>query len=196
MIEKGRLYIVATPIGNPRDITLRALDVLAGSGCRCVRRIPRWQHPAKKAGDSKKDHPDQRAQRSRTSTADRPTAASKKALALISDCGTPVFADPGATLINVLTEQGIPVVPIPGPSSLMAALSVLSVKLDRFLYAGFYRATAMNGARRSNTCAPCGSPSLSWMRRTASAPCWMIWRQYRAAGRILPWRLISPCRGK
>jgi 16S rRNA (cytidine1402-2'-O)-methyltransferase len=58
-------------------------------------------------------------------------------LALISDCGTPVFADPGATLIHHLVDQGIPVIPIPGPSSLMAALSVLDFKLDRFIYAGF-----------------------------------------------------------
>jgi 16S rRNA (cytidine1402-2'-O)-methyltransferase len=61
----------------------------------------------------------------------------EQSLALISDCGTPVFADPGATLINHLVEQGIPVVPVPGPSSLMAAFSTLNIKLDRFIYAGF-----------------------------------------------------------
>jgi 16S rRNA (cytidine1402-2'-O)-methyltransferase len=60
-----------------------------------------------------------------------------QSLALISDCGTPVFADPGATLIRHLLEFGLTVVPIPGPSSLMAALSILDVKLDRFIYAGF-----------------------------------------------------------
>lgn len=60
-----------------------------------------------------------------------------QSIALISDCGTPVFADPGATVIHYLVEIGIPVIPVPGPSSLMAALSILDVKLDRFIYAGF-----------------------------------------------------------
>jgi 16S rRNA (cytidine1402-2'-O)-methyltransferase len=58
-------------------------------------------------------------------------------VALISDCGTPVFADPGHLLINQATQMGIEVVPIPGASSLMAALSVLDFKLDRFYFAGF-----------------------------------------------------------
>jgi 16S rRNA (cytidine1402-2'-O)-methyltransferase len=58
-------------------------------------------------------------------------------MALISDCGTPVFADPGSTLIGRLVEEGIPVIPVPGPSSLMATLSILNFKLDRFIYAGF-----------------------------------------------------------
>ena len=58
-------------------------------------------------------------------------------LALISDCGTPVFADPGADLIQQASESGIPVIPIPGPSSLMAALSILDFKVEQFLFAGF-----------------------------------------------------------
>jgi 16S rRNA (cytidine1402-2'-O)-methyltransferase len=60
-----------------------------------------------------------------------------KDLALISDCGTPVFADPGHALINQAAQIGIEIIPIPGPSSLMATLSVLDFKLDRFYFAGF-----------------------------------------------------------
>ena len=74
-------------------------------------------------------------------------------LALISDCGTPVFADPGASLIAHLTEMGIQIVPIPGASSLMAALSILDVKLDRFLDVGFLPREKKNAAKR---CVMCG----------------------------------------
>ncbi len=57
--------------------------------------------------------------------------------ALISDCGTPVFSDPGSNLIRQLVEYGVQVKPIPGPSSLMAAFSILDFKLERFVFAGF-----------------------------------------------------------
>jgi 16S rRNA (cytidine1402-2'-O)-methyltransferase len=137
MIEKGRLYIVATPIGNPRDITLRALDVLQEVDAVICEEYRAGSTLLKKLGIQKEiillnEH---------NESGQAPQIAQRllqnQALALISDCGTPVFADPGAALINVLTEFEIPVVPIPGPSSLMAALSVLHIKLDRFLYAGF-----------------------------------------------------------
>jgi 16S rRNA (cytidine1402-2'-O)-methyltransferase len=58
-------------------------------------------------------------------------------MALISDCGTPVFSDPGAYLIRHASELGIKVVPIPGPSSLMAALSILDFRLEKFVFGGF-----------------------------------------------------------
>jgi 16S rRNA (cytidine1402-2'-O)-methyltransferase len=58
-------------------------------------------------------------------------------LALISDCGTPVFADPGAYLIQLAASSGVKVIPVPGASSLMAALSVLDFKMDQFYFAGF-----------------------------------------------------------
>jgi len=137
MIEKGRLYIVATPIGNPRDITLRAMDVLQEVDAVICEEYREGSTLLKRLGIAKEiillnehneaEQAPQIAQRLHLN----------QSLALISDCGTPVFADPGATLIRHMVEQGIPVVPIPGPSSLMAALSVLDVKLDRFIYAGF-----------------------------------------------------------
>ncbi len=138
MIEKSRLYVVATPIGNPRDITLRALDVLQEVDAVICEEYRAGSTLLKKLGISKEiilvnehNEADQAPQ-----IVER-LMLKNEALALISDCGTPVFADPGATLIRALTDLGIPVVPVPGPSSLMAALSVLAVKLDRFIYAGF-----------------------------------------------------------
>jgi 16S rRNA (cytidine1402-2'-O)-methyltransferase len=137
MSEKGCLYVVATPIGNPRDITLRALDVLQEVDAVICEEYREGSTLLKKLGIQKEiieinEH---------NEITQAPLVVERlrmnQAMALISDCGTPVFADPGATLIRLLVEEGIPVVPIPGASSLMATLSVLDVKLDRFIYAGF-----------------------------------------------------------
>lgn len=137
MIEKGRLYVVATPIGNPRDITLRALDVLQEVDAVICEEYREGSTLLKKLGIQK-----ELLEVNEHNEADQtPQIVARlqqnQAMAIISDCGTPVFADPGATLIARLVEQGIPVIPIPGPSSLMAALSVLDRPLDRFIYAGF-----------------------------------------------------------
>src|SRR5512138_3731247 len=138
MVEKGRLYIVATPIGNPRDITLRALDVLQEVDAVICEEYREGSTLLKRLGIQK----DIIEVNEHNETTQAPLVVERlllqqHSLALISDCGTPVFADPGATLIKLLVEQGIPVVPVPGASSLMATLSVLDVKLDRFIYAGF-----------------------------------------------------------
>jgi len=136
-IEKKRLYVVATPIGNPRDITLRALDVLQQVDAVICEEQRQGSTLLKKLGittpiillneHNEAEQASQIAQRIHRG----------ETMALISDCGTPVFADPGATLIARLVELGVPVTPVPGPSSLMAALSILDVSLERFLYAGF-----------------------------------------------------------
>jgi 16S rRNA (cytidine1402-2'-O)-methyltransferase len=137
-IEKGKLYVVATPIGNPRDITLRAMDVLQEVDAVICEEQREGSTLLKKLGIIKEillvnEHNEAEmapliAQR---------MLLQNHTLALISDCGTPVFADPGAFLISHLTEMGIQVIPVPGASSLMATLSILDFKLDRFLYAGF-----------------------------------------------------------
>ena len=137
MSEKGYLYIVATPIGNPRDITLRALDVLQEVDAVVCEEYREGSTLLKKLGINKEIVVINEHNEAEMAPELAMRIHQNQSLALISDCGTPVFADPGATLIRVLTEQGIPVIPIPGPSSLMAALSVLDFKLDRFIYAGF-----------------------------------------------------------
>src|SRR5512142_1936519 len=125
MITKGHLYIVATPIGNPRDITLRALDVLQEVDAVICEEYREGSTLLKKLGISKEvieinEH---------NETDQAPQVLQRlllqQSMALISDCGTPVFADPGATLIKLVVDSGVPVVPIPGPSSLMATLSIL-----------------------------------------------------------------------
>jgi 16S rRNA (cytidine1402-2'-O)-methyltransferase len=135
-LEPG-LYVVATPIGNLRDITLRALDVL--SGCDLV--LAEDTRVAAKLlsayGLSKK------VERYDEHSAER---SGPKALALlaeggrvaqISDAGTPLVSDPGFRLVREAIAQGSPVHPIPGASALLAGLSVAGLPTDRFLFAGF-----------------------------------------------------------
>lgn len=137
MIDKGRLYIVATPIGNPRDITLRALDVLQHVDAVICEEYREGSTLLKKLDIQKEIILVNEHNENEQAPAIALRLHQNQSMALISDCGTPVFADPGASLIRRLVEEGIQVVPIPGASSLMATLSVLDVKLDRFIYAGF-----------------------------------------------------------
>lgn len=138
MNKTGKLYIVATPIGNPRDITLRALDVLNSvDGVICEERregstlLKRLEIPERELITLNEHNEAETA-------ADLVIRMFKGAsFALISDAGTPVFADPGAYLIQEASLNGLEVVPIPGPSSLMAALSILDFKMDKFVYGGF-----------------------------------------------------------
>lgn len=154
MKNAGKLYIVSTPIGNWDDITLRALKILRDVDllvCEEFRvgstLLKKLSLPTKELIDLNEHNEDEQVG----------IVIQKlfegKNIALISDCGTPVFADPGHILINQATQMGIEVVPIPGPSSLMAALSVLDFKLDRFYFAGFlprekdHRKTVLNSLR-------------------------------------------------
>lgn len=138
MKKAGKLYIVATPIGNPRDITLRALDVLKTvDGVICEERregstlLKRLEVPEREL-ITLNEHNEAET------TADLVLRMFKgDSFALISDAGTPVFADPGAYLIQEASLSGLEVVPIPGPSSLMAALSVLDFKPEKFVFGGF-----------------------------------------------------------
>ncbi len=138
MAKTGCLYIVATPIGDLGDITLRAIDTLRkvdGIICEEARigttLLKRLDIPAKELVLLNEHNEQEKA-------ADLVVRIARgESFALISDCGTPVFADPGAFLVQQVSLMELPVVPVPGPSSLMAALSVLDFKLERFVFAGF-----------------------------------------------------------
>jgi len=137
LIERGTLYIVSTPIGNMADITLRALDTLKAVNlivCEDTRRtrglLTHYQisKPLLSYNDVNKE--------TRT-----PGLLSKlstgQSLALVSDAGTPAIADPGFYLVRQAIRQGINVVPIPGPSAILAALVISGLPTDRFLFVGF-----------------------------------------------------------
>jgi len=131
------LYLVATPIGNLRDITLRALDVLAGVDL-VLAEDTRVSGKLLAAHDisAKLDRYDEHsAQRVRPRILQALAAGAR--IALISDAGTPLVSDPGYRLVSEAVAQGSLVFPIPGASAVMAALTVAALPTDRFLFAGF-----------------------------------------------------------
>jgi 16S rRNA (cytidine1402-2'-O)-methyltransferase len=134
---KGILYIVSTPIGNLEDITLRALrvlkeaDVIAAEDTRHTRKllshfgirrplISYW-------GGKEKARAEEALARLRGG----------QSVALVSDAGTPGISDPGAVLIRKALEEKIEVVPVPGPSALVTALSISGLRTEEFVFAGF-----------------------------------------------------------
>jgi 16S rRNA (cytidine1402-2'-O)-methyltransferase len=134
---KGTLYIVSTPIGNREDITLRALrilkevDLIAAEDTRHTGLLLRHfgiQKPLTsyfEGNELKK----REYILSKLEQGDQ--------IALVSDAGTPGISDPGFRLIQTTIENQIPVVPIPGPSAVIAALSVSGLPSDAFLFKGF-----------------------------------------------------------
>jgi 16S rRNA (cytidine1402-2'-O)-methyltransferase len=142
------LHIVATPIGNLRDVTIRALDALAGADAvlaedtRVTMRL--LAHYAIKVPIRRFDaHAD--AGRRATVVAELKAGA---ALALVSDAGTPLLSDPGAELVREAAAAGVPVWPLPGPSALLAALATAGVPADRFFFEGFLPAKSGDRRRR------------------------------------------------
>jgi 16S rRNA (cytidine1402-2'-O)-methyltransferase len=131
------LYLVATPIGNLRDITLRALDVLAGADivlCEDTRVGGKLlaAHGLKAKLERYDEHA---AARTRPIILQHLAAGAR--VALTSDAGTPLISDPGYRLVKEAAAQGSDVFPIPGPSALLAGLTVSGLPTDRFLFAGF-----------------------------------------------------------
>lgn len=131
------LYLVATPIGNLRDITLRALDVLNAADVVMAEDTRVAGKLLSAFGLSKK------LERYDEHVADRVTPkalallAEGGRIALVSDAGTPLVSDPGFRLAREAISAGLPVFPIPGASALLAALTVAGLPTDRFLFAGF-----------------------------------------------------------
>ncbi len=138
MTEMGVLYIVATPIGNLQDITLRALETLKKVDVILCEERRHGTTLLKRLNITYKElllvneHNEKQMQEEILRK-----LLEGKNIALISDCGTPVFADPGAEIIAIASQAGFEVVPIPGPSSLMTALSILDFQAEPFYYAGF-----------------------------------------------------------
>ena len=141
------LYIVATPIGNLRDITLRALDVLSAVDLVLAEDTRVAAKLLTAYGLSKK------LERYDEHTAERgglkalAVLAEGGRVALVSDAGTPLVSDPGFRIVREAVAQGSAVYPIPGASALLAGLSVAGLPTDRFMFAGF--APPKSAARRT-----------------------------------------------
>jgi len=133
----GILYLVATPIGNLEDITHRALRILGEvdlvvyeerkEGARLLRHFN-----LEKPVESLNEHNE-----AASTYIILDKLKEGKSVALVSDAGTPVFSDPGHLLVRKATEQHIKIVPIPGASSLMPALTVSGFSIDQFVFYGF-----------------------------------------------------------
>ncbi len=134
----GGLYIVATPIGNLEDISLRAIrvlkqaDILACEDTRHTRKLLTHFNITEKKLLSY--HNFNEAKQSHALVEE---IKSGKRVALVSDAGTPSVSDPGFFLIRLINEHNLPIFPIPGPSALTAALSVSPIPINRFHFEGF-----------------------------------------------------------
>lgn len=141
------LYIVATPIGNLRDMTLRALDVLAAADL-VLAEDTRVSAKLLTAYGLKKPierYDDHTGETMRPRVIERLRAGA--CVALVSDAGTPMVSDPGYKLVRAAIEAGAPVHPIPGASAPLAALTLAGLPTDRFLFAGF--TPSKSAARRT-----------------------------------------------
>ncbi len=141
------LYVVATPIGNLRDLTLRALDVLgqvdivAAEDTR-VTGVLLAHHGIRVQLLSLNEHNEKRRAAEVVAL-----LAQGKRVALCTDAGTPAISDPGALLVRAVTDAGYAVVPIPGPSAVIAALSASGLAAAQWMFCGFLPATG--AARRT-----------------------------------------------
>jgi len=142
----GTLYIVATPIGNMGDITLRAVETLRSVDAVICEEYKPGSTLLKRLEINDKELILLNEHNEAEKAAELlPRLLNGESFALISDCGTPVFSDPGAYLIQLASSSGITVTPLPGASSLMATLSLLDTKIERFVFAGFCPATLNKG---------------------------------------------------
>ena len=135
--EAGSLYVVATPLGNLRDLTLRARDVLATADAIAAEDTRTTATLLRHYGIATRMlslHSHNEAQRMDSIAA---LLGAGNSVALVSDAGTPAISDPGARLVRAMRDAGFPVIPIPGPSAVVAAVSAAGLDGDAFLFAGF-----------------------------------------------------------
>ena len=186
------LYVVATPIGNLADITLRALAVLARADviyCEDTRHSRTLLAHFAISRPTRAYH-EHNAERERPRVLAELTAG--KAVAIISDAGTPLISDPGYKLVREAIAAGHLVTSLPGPSAILASLAAAGLATDAFLFAGFLppkqkaRQTQVGGAEIG-----AGDPRLL---RGAVAARREPRRHRRCAGRVArpPWRASSP----
>ena len=148
METQGTLYIVATPIGNLEDISARAIavlkqvDLIAAEDTRHSKRL--LQHFA--IATPLTSYHDFSSDAEVKKLLDELDAG--RSLALISDAGTPLISDPGYRLVEVARSRGISVIPVPGASAVIAALSVAGIPSDRFYFEGFLPAKSTQRCKR------------------------------------------------
>lgn len=154
--QPGTLHVVATPIGNLGDLSPRAQQVLGEVAAVCAEDTRHTRRLLAHFGieaDLVALH-EHNEQQQAARLVQRLQAG--ESLALVSDAGTPLVSDPGFRLVRAAREAGVRVSPVPGPSALVAALSVAGVPSDRFAFEGFL--PAKGGARRERLQRLAGEP--------------------------------------
>jgi 16S rRNA (cytidine1402-2'-O)-methyltransferase len=136
-IRRGALYVVSTPIGNLGDVTRRAVDILGGVDVIAAEDTRKTRFLLDHLGIRKplESHFSYNERRKVPELLARLRRG--EAVAVVSDAGTPGISDPGFVLIHEAATAGFPVIPIPGPSALLAALAVSGLPTDRFVFEGF-----------------------------------------------------------
>jgi 16S rRNA (cytidine1402-2'-O)-methyltransferase len=146
-VAPGRLYVVATPIGNLGDLSARARDTLAGAALIAAEDTRHTGVLLKAFGISTPMislHDHNEAQRAPELVA---RLRGGESVALVSDAGTPAISDPGFDVVRACAAAGIETVAVPGPCALVAALSIAALPTDRFCFEGFL--PARGAARRA-----------------------------------------------
>lgn len=140
--EYGKLYVVATPIGNLADISFRAVDILkqvdliAAEDTRHVRMLLQHYGISNKLVSLHQHNED------KASAGLLEKLRESLSIALVSDAGTPLLSDPGMPLVKMVKEAGLDVVPVPGACALIAALSASGLPVTQFTFEGFLPRTS------------------------------------------------------
>ncbi|HEY8428734.1 MAG TPA: 16S rRNA (cytidine(1402)-2'-O)-methyltransferase [Sandaracinaceae bacterium] len=158
--ERGRLSVVATPIGNLEDITLRALrvlrecDAILAEDTRRTRALCTHHGVATPLRSFHAHTPDDKV----IAIADE--LAEGAHYSLVTDAGTPLVSDPGARLVAAAAERGVAVEPIPGPSAVLAALSAAGLHVHAFRFVGFLPRSGKKRARALEAIARAGEATV------------------------------------
>lgn len=165
----GRLFIVGTPIGNLEDITLRAIRILKEVGliaCEDTRRTQKLlgHYQIKTPTISYHEHNEMTRAPELVIKMEEGTS-----IALVTDAGMPVVSDPGFRLVHLAIRHNVPVIPVPGASAFVAALSASGMPVDKFRFLGFLPARKPHEERLSKSRQQQPRPWSSTKRRTASS---------------------------
>ena len=133
----GSLYVVSTPIGNLQDITLRAIETLRRVDLVLAEDTRHSRHLLAHHGIETRMLSYHEHNEARATASALARLRDGYDVALISDAGTPLLSDPGARLVRAAAEAGIPVLPVPGPSALLAAIVSSAIGSERFTFFGF-----------------------------------------------------------
>jgi len=133
----GTLYLVATPIGNFGDMTFRALEILKGADLVVCEERPEGERLLRQFGIAKPLETLNEHNEAAATHTILGHLQGGKTVAVVADCGTPVFSDPGRLLVERAVASGVRVVPVPGASSLMPALTASGFAIDQFYFYGW-----------------------------------------------------------